>query len=528
LKKVSSDNVPHLRKKDSATQLIVDGQPFIMLGGQVHNSSSSSLAYMEPIWPQLASLGLNTVFAPVSWELVEPEEGKFSFELVDGSIKGARRHGLRLVFLWFGTWKNAESTYAPSWVKTSLERFHRAQRKPGENTAAISCLSEAACKADARAFVALMQHIRMFDEKEHTVLMMQIENETGLTGTSRDRCPLAEKRFIQQVPAELLQYLDAHLDELVPEMRRFWEDAGHRKAGTWAEVFGAGVGADEVFMAWHVARYVDAVAAAGKAEYPLPMYVNAWLGPQHEGQKPGEYPSGGPVARMMDVWHAAAPHIDFLAPDIYLDDFQRVCREYMHGGNPLMIPEAVRDEWAAANMFFAVGQHDAMCFSPFGIDSIVEPHPLTKSYRLLSEMMPVITKFQGTGRMMGFADDAAYGPGFSISLGPFRGFERELGGYRLQVRLSKLLEKGKVPAAGLVIATADDEYIVAGAGFTLTFAPKQGGLPHVEILAVDEGRFEDGKWVQGRRLNGDESNNCRFVYLGDEPATRKVNVHSYA
>lgn len=504
----------------------MDGQPFIMLAGQVHNSSSSSLTYMEPIWSRLVSLGLNTVIAPVYWELVEPEEGKFNFELVDGLIKGARQHSLRLVFLWFATWKNAESTYTPSWVKTDLKRFQRAQCKPDENTAAISCMSEAACNADARAFAALMRHIRVFDGQEHTVLMMQVENETGINGTPRDRCLLAEKRFAQQVPAELMQYLNAHSDSLVPEMRRIWEDEGRKEAGTWTDVFGGG--ADEVFMAWYVAQYVDAVAAAGKAEYPIPMYVNAWLGPQYEGQRPGEYPSGGPVAHMMNIWRAAAPHIDFLAPDIYLEDFRRVCCEYVQSGNSLMIPETTRDERAAANVFYAVGQHDVMCFSPFGIDSIVEPHPLTKSYKLLSEMMPVITKYQGTCRMIGFADDASYGQGFSISMGQVRGFWRELSGYRLLVRFNKPLEKGKVPAAGLVIATTDDEYIIAGAGFTLSFAPKTGGLPCVEILTVDEGRFEDGRWVQGRRLNGDESGNDRFVHLGEEPAVRKVKVFSHA
>jgi hypothetical protein len=358
-----------------------------------------------------------------------------------------------------------------------------------------------------------MRYIRKIDGREHTVLMMQVENETGILGTPRDRCPLSEERFAQQVPVELMQYLKAHADSLIPDLLHIWQAAGRRATGTWAEVFG--VGADEVFMAWHVAQYVDAVAAAGKSEYSIPIYANAWL-VNYDGQKPGGYPSGGPVARMMDVWRAAALHIDFLAPDIYRNDFRAVCREYTQSGNPLMIPEAHNDERAAANVFYAVAQHDAICFSPFAIDSVVEPHPLTASYRLLAGMMPVITKHQGTGRMVGVLHDGEYACGY------------ELGGYRLNVQFQKPLEKGKVPAAGLIIATADDEYIVAGAGFTVRFAPKPSGLPNVEILTLDEGLFEKGKWIPGRRLNGDESFNGTELRLGEEPSVQIAKVYSYA
>jgi hypothetical protein len=371
-----------------------------------------------------------------------------------------------------------------------------------------------------------MKHIREVDGQQHIVLMMQVENEVGILMTPRDHCQIAEEHFAQKVPKELIKYIKAHDGSLIPYLQHTWEAAGCKTDGTWKEVFGNG--ADEVFMAWHIAQYVDAVAASGKAEYPLTMYANAWLGPQHEGQQPGDYPSGGPVARMMDVWRAAAPSIDFLAPDIYVENFRGVCCEYAQSGNPLMIPEARSDEKAAANVFYAVGQHDAMCFAPFGIDSIVEPHPLTASYRLLSEMMPVITKYQGTGRTIGFVDDSSYGPSFNLSTGGvMRGFECILDGYRLQVRFNKPLETGKVPAAGLVIATEDDEYIVAGAGFTLSFAPKPGEESIVEILTLDEGRFENGKWVPIRRLNGDESQAGRIVYMGDELGVCKAKVYSY-
>jgi beta-galactosidase GanA len=266
----------------------VDGKPFLMLAGELHNSSASSLEYMEPMWDKLVALGLNTVLATVSWELVEPQEGQFDFSLVDGLVEQARRHNLRLVFLWFASWKNAWSTYVPAWVKKDMARFPRAQDKSGRTTGAVSPLCAEAMKANAIAFAAMMRHIRRIDEGHGTVLMMQIENETGLLGSSRDFSPHANEVFAGAVPAELMNYLAARKDSLIPELRKIWETAGFKSSGSWSEVFGTGPDADEIFMAWHIAKYIGNAAKAGKAEYPLPMFVNAWL-IQHDGQEPGKY-----------------------------------------------------------------------------------------------------------------------------------------------------------------------------------------------------------------------------------------------
>ncbi|MEM2740086.1 MAG: DUF5597 domain-containing protein, partial [Candidatus Bathyarchaeia archaeon] len=514
--------IPHLRKCEGVKQLIVDGKPFIILGGEVHNSSSSSLAYMEPIWPRLVSLGLNTVLLPITWELIEPKEGCFDFRLVDGLIEEARRHGLKVIFLWFGTWKNAVSSYTPEWVKTDLERFPRAQDPMGRRLNAITCFSRDASEADSRAFKTLMRHIREVDGERHTVIMMQVENEVGILGASRDHHPLAEECFDQEVPGELIEYLRVNEERLNPYLRCVWRR--DRCSGTWRELFG--VGADEVFMAWHFARFVDSVAAAGKSEYPIPMYVNAWLGPSaymHEDGKPGEYPSGGPVSRMLEVWRAAVSHIDIIAPDIYREDFCSVCSEYARLDNPLFIPETVRDERSASYVFHALGRYNAIGFSPFGIDDVTEPekHPLADSYRILSGMMPLIARYQGTGRMMGFVDDGSYGYTHTVSMWRVRvrvrGFVCRLGGYQLQVSFAKELAErarmiwpgfpyeGKTPAAGLMIAVDDDTYVAVGVNFLLRFLPLDGFSSNVEILWVDEGVFRDGEWIRGRRLNGDET-----------------------
>jgi hypothetical protein len=504
--------IPYLRPQGYAQQLIVDGQPFLMLAGEIHNSSSSSLAYMEPLWDRLAAMGLNTVIAPLYWELVEPKEGQFDFHLLDGLVEGARVRDLRLVLLWFASWKNAASSYVPGWVKTDPGRFPRMQLAPGQDSNALSCFGQESREADARAFAAVMRRIRMIDEGRHTVLMMQVENETGVLGAPCDRSPLAEAAFAEPVPAALTGYLRAHRESLVPEFRQGWEAAGSKMSGSWYEVFGEG-GA-EVFMAWHIGRYVDRVAEAGKAEYGLPMLANAWL-KVGASAVAGFYPSGGPVYTMLDVWKAAAPHIDVLAPDIYAADFRGVCAAYTRPDNPLIIPETHRDARAASTALYAFAQHDAICFAPFGIDGAQVPHPLTDSYRLLAEMMPLLCERQGQGsrRMAGF-----------LQQGDDEQWEIELGGYVLRIQARWPLDTGRPPGGGMVLDLGDGEFCVAGRSITVEFGTAPGRTD-VEFLWLEEGAYRDGEWVPGRRLNGDETAHGRAVKLGAELAVCRLRLN---
>ena len=274
--------LPHLRKQGTATQLIVDDKPFLVLAGELGNSSSSGLEYMRPVWPKLATLKLNTVLIPVYWELIEPVEGKFDFTLVDGLIQDARKHNLRLVPLWFASWKNSMSCYAPAWVKTDQRRFPRSQDKNGAGMEILSPFNKENVEADGRAFAAFMRHVREVDANDHTVMMVQVENEIGMIPDSRDRSTVANQLFSERVPAELMNYLSEHKEQLIPEFRTAWAANGFKTSGTWEEVFGKGPATDEVFMAWYFARYVDRVTEVGKKEYSLPMFVNeALIRPTH-------------------------------------------------------------------------------------------------------------------------------------------------------------------------------------------------------------------------------------------------------
>jgi len=516
---------PHLAKRGAATQLIVDGKPWLALGAELNNSSASSLEYMRPLWPKLAASNINTVLATVSWELIEPEEGRFDFSLVDGLIQDARRNNLRLVFLWFGSWKNGKSTYQPLWVKTNPERFPLVRNKPGQSLPILTPLSDANRDADARAFAALMRRIREVDQGAHTVLMMQVENEVGILDDSRDRSPAANKAFAGPAPKELMDYLQKHKDTLIPELRKRWEAAGFKTSGTWEEVFGTGPETDELFMAWNYARYMGRVAAAGKAEYPLPMFVNAWLR-QTGDQKPGGYPSGGPLPHVMDAWRAGAPAIDFLSPDIYVANFADWCAWYTQSGNPLFIPESRGDARGVANGIYAIGKHDAIGYSPFGIDRSAGPDTeLARAYAVLSQVAPLILENQGQGTMSAVVLEKE---------NPAR--KLRLGNYTIEARFStrSFGPPAATPAsvadrvAGLFISVGPDDYVIVGRSMNVYFASASDQSQSVGLGTVEEGSYVNGRWVAGRRLNGDETPEWRALrFPGDRYSIQRVKLYRY-
>ncbi len=506
--------MPRLERRGEATQLIVDGKPFLVLGGEIFNSSSASLSFMHPLWPRLAALHLNTVLAPVSWAQFEPAEGKFDFTLVDGLLRDARAHNLRLVFLWFGSWKNSWSSYLPEWVKRNYERFPRVQLRNGTATERLTAFSEANRTADERAFAALMRRIKEVDGQAHTVLMIQVENEVGMVPEARDHCPAADAAYEKPAPPELLEYLQKHRETLHPKLRARWQAAGSKTAGTWEAVFGPGPETEDLFMAWHYARYIGQVAAAGKAEYNLPMFVNAAL--IRPGFAPGQFNSGGPLAHSMDIWKAGGGALDFLSPDIYLD-FKKWCAEYDRPDNPLFIPEARGGAEGAGQAFLAIGRHSALGFSPFGIDWFGRPDKgddqLAEGYATLAELAPLILENQAKGRVgAALADEP--GPPQRI----------ELAGYTLNVSATRVWRNGptgpeypegtavKTPH-GIFIAAGQDEFYMAGQGLTIRFAPSPDGKLQAGIGAVEEGRFVDGRWIQGRVLAGDDTDQGNSVAL---------------
>jgi len=527
----SAADIPHLQKQGTATQLIVDGKPFLALSGELFNNSATSLEYMKPVWPKLVETNLNSVVAGVSWAQIEPAEGKFDFSVPDGVIQEARSHNLRLILIWFASWKNGLSSYPPDWLKKDFERFPRVRIAGGKSIELLSPLSDANRDADARAFAALMRHVKEVDGRQHTVVMIQVENEVGVLGDSRDRSPAANKAFEGPVPKELMDYLQKHKDTLIPEFRQVWEAAGFKTSGTWEEVFGPGVGTDEIFMAWNYARYVGRVAEAGKAEYPIPMYANTWLYGGTVNQ-PGRTPSGGPLPHVHDIWRAGAPHIDILAPDLY-NDFEPFAALYTRSGNPLFIPEGQSGAEGASRAISAFVNHNAIGYSAFGIESggpggrrgapgddgTPPPDPFAQTYAILDYLAPVILDNQGKGTIVSLQPmaDTNAAPQ-SLKLGDYTLTIRYgAGGAGGDAALGTPLQLGlgrgggaavtNTSPARLVINSGPGDYWFVGGPMNVTFTPAFPERGGVVLGTFDETLFVNGRWVAGRRLNGDETRN---------------------
>lgn len=572
--------------------VLIGGRPRLLLGGQLHNSTSSDLDRARAAFDRVVAMGGNAVTATVSWHLVEPVEGSYDFSGVDPLVDMARERGLALTLLWFGAFKNAASTYAPRWVRADAERFPRADlggaggagggafSRPG--TPVLSVFAPALLDADRRAFAELTRHLAEVDGAS-TVVMVQVENETGLLGAARDHSAPARAAWEAEVPAALLDRLaecsdavgrpgaagaagaagtvgadgavgtvgadDAAgavgtagmIDEPGSGDRpgaggtagRLWRERDRRARGTWAEVFGEDEWAQEVFMAWGFASYCGALAAAGARHLDVPFYVNAWLGPQPGQDLPGRYPSGGPVAGVVDVWKAAAPALALLGPDIYVDDVKAAVAGYVREDNALLVPES---RPAVGNLLWAVGC-GAIGFNVFGVDDVRADGRLAAAYRLLAGAEEVIIAAQRSGRIRPVLLEA--GQTAVVGLGgltwTLRGSGEVLRSMFLDAGVQVRTEAGAgepettdealvaapadTRAMAVLVDLGDDELLAIGQGLMFEVAGVPGEV--VEIDDAVEGRYEAGVWVSGRNLNGDERLNLLPL---DRPAAVRIRV----
>lgn len=529
-----------LQRQGTATQLVVHGMPFLILGGELGNSSAACPQDIERIFPKLKRMGLNTVLVPAYWELIEPIEGQFDFTLTDKVLQQARLNDLKIIFLWFGAWKNSMSCYAPLWFKENHKKYPRAYTQSGKPLEIASAFSKAVYKADQRVFSQWMQHIAMVDKKEGTVIMIQIENEIGMLEDARDYSHEANKAFNAPIPAEFMTYLQKNKKALHPQMLDKWESQGCKKQGNWQEVFGADIYTDEIFMAWHYAKYVEGLAQTARSIYNIPLYVNAAM--NSRGRKPGEYPSAGPLAHLIDVWHCGAPSIDILAPDLYDNGFTDWVAQYKLHNNPLFIPEIRLTDDNSIRAFYIFGEHDAIGISPFSIEdgSDSPKSPLVQSYAKLKELMPLLTKYQGKGLMKGLLFDN-------------ENKERIIIDDDLTITARHFFTLPWDPRAtngsiwpeggGILLKLSKNEYVVAGSGIVLEFSKtsekqtiekqkqlgedgfalgndqiktkhhkfkgKRCGIGYVDEVKVDK----DGKLHYVRRLNGDQNHQGRHVRI---------------
>ncbi len=513
---VRAEQAPQVVKKDGRYALLVDGKPYLVLGGQIHNSSGWP-SELPQVWESMAALHANTVEAPVYWEQMEAKEGQFDFSNVDAIVQGARAHNLHVVLLWFGTWKNGNNHYVPGWVKTDTKRFPRVVREDGTPIDVMSPMGKNTLEADKTAFTALMRHLKEIDGDLHTVLVVQVENESGNIGSVRDFSAEANRLFAGQVPADMLA-------------------AAKKQPGTWSAVFGAE--ADELFQMYYQSKYINTIVAAGKAEFAIPCYINVWIDypaaelPQRQIDLPGiAYPSGGAVQKLVGLWRALAPAIDMIGPDIYADDsqfYRETMAAYNRPDNPLWIPETGRSDSFAKFFFYAIGE-GAIGFSPFGVDqsgwNILGDEKWTahaRNFALIGPMDGEIAQLEYDGMLKTAVEE----PGTVAK-------EVDLGDWQATVAFGfPQLDGRRAPGtkdahgAAVIGKLGPNEFLVTGMDASVTFhLPGKPAWMHSQIVKAEQGTYANGAWKPLRILNGDETD--RGLSFHDKPEVVRVTMMEY-
>ena len=498
-----------VKQADGQFAFYVDGKPFFMLGGQSGNSNNWPAMHPQ-LFETMANMNANTLETPIYWEAIEPVEGKYDFSSVKAIIDEARAHDIRLVLLWFATWKNGSPHYVPEWMKLDSKKYYNVVGKDGSPVDSPSPHCTAMMEKDARAFAEVMGFIKEYDPC-HTVIMMQVQNEPGTWGSVRDYSKSVDKLFNSNVPDALLK------PEILAEL------GAVKDKGKWADVFGER--ADEYFHAWHVASYIEYVAAAGKAVNPLPMYVNVALRDPFGNPPATNYESGGPTDNVICIYKAAAPSIDFIGPDIYQNgdaNYMKTIELYTRPDNALMVPEA---NGQVKYLYEVISR--GIGFSPFGVDGGRAVGPIADEYAMLRPIADKLIEWRLGGQIFTAFEPEDHSVQY-LDLGEWQAILTFGRARRSNVQGAP--DTGEpLPATGhaMLVKLGPDEYYAFGTNVRYSFLPQgkdKGKAWH--FLRVEEGSFDkDGNWVMRRILNGDQTD-WTGPYVGSQPTALRIKLYT--
>jgi Domain of unknown function (DUF5597)/Beta-galactosidase len=559
--------MPYLDKSGKAPKLIVDGKPFIILGGELHNSTGSDKEAMAKVWKEMKALNLNTVLAYAYWEIMEPKEGQFNFELIDDLIAGAQKENIKVVLVWFGSWKSTASTYAPDWVKTNPKRFQRYTLENGKTLEILSPFSDENRDADAKAYTALMQHIKEVD-KQNVIIMTQVENEPGCFENYRDLSSEALKAWQNPMPNDMVNYLKTNKGKLFPALEKAWADNGNKTKGTWEEILGKSTAdseykfyTEELFMAYQYSKYINFITEKGRKIHNLPAFCNGWL-----YNKRGTYPHGTINPHVLDAYRAGGTALDFYSPNVYTIEYDELFSGYTFGGNTLFIPESLL---LPAGALYSIGAYNSIGFAPFGIDGekMKTPENATnlkifkETNKAIAGMTGLITANYNSSKMKAayiypkqaeqkleigdytITASSLAGGGFSMDFG--KSLEQvgkakismgELAGNTTPTPAVQSVTPspppptpfGSIPkgiGSAIILQNGADEFYVVGYGLKLNFALKEGiTFNHLGFLSIEEGNFENEKFTPTKRWNGDEQ---KANLPDDKLTTLKIRMYRF-
>lgn len=556
---IAKPQLPYLQKSYIATKMMVGGKPFIILGGELHNSTGTDKVALKEALIEAKSYNLNTVLAYAYWELIEPTEGKYNFELIDYLIANAKQENLKVVLVWFGSWKSTSSSYVPAWVKTNPKRFQRYILENGKTLEMLSAFSDENRNANAKAYTALMQHLKDFD-KQHTVIMTQVENEPGCFDNYRDLSSEALKAWQSTMPTNMIEYLQKNKGKLFPTLEKVWAANGNKTSGTWEEILGKSIEqgeykfyTEELFMAYYYSKYINYIADQGRKVHNLPAFCNGWL-----YNIRGFYPHGTINPHVLDAYRAGGSALDFYSPNVYTIEYDELYKNYSKGGNTLFVPESLL---LPVGALYSIGAFNAIGFAPFGIDgektkskeSAINLNLLKGSFKAISQMTAIITQNYCSEKMKAVylnplketqylqvddykitATNSRKG-GFSIDFGKSLEMEGKakmsLGPPSNESKEDKAKSMPSGPfsplpediSSAIIIQNATDEFYVVGYGVKLHFELKEGvKFEHLGYLSIDEGYFENDKFITNKRWNGDEQ---KASLTANQITTLKIRLY---